>query len=880
MEPRGLERYFMLSTGSKSKTDSLVPRDEGREENQTREIPPSYLVSAGYCGSKRVVKLKFYDPKTGKIFVWYDNTGHKPYLLTNLTVEEIKKLDAVVNHPGLDHLESVRKYDPLNDREITVTKVVAKDPLSIGGRARGTLRELIPKECVRVFGSEKKCKVWESYIKYYQSYIYDRDLIPGMMYRTESGKLIQIDDGTSQDVMENIKNAFSDEPEDFLKHVINWAKLLETPAPKPRILALDIEVLASAVNRIPDPREAAHPVIAVALIGNDGRRRILLLRREGIEEGSITLPKNLEATFYSSEKEILSEVFKALNDYPFVLTFNGDDFDLRYLWHRALNLGFKREEIPIEANPRNCLLSHGIHLDLYRFFFNRSIQTYAFRHKYHNATLEDVSSAILGEGKVALGEKSISELTYSELARYCSRDAEILLELSSFNNDLVIKLILALSRISRMTMEDVSRQGVSRWIRSLFYHEHRRRGMLIPNKEDILEIKGGTATKAIIKGKKYKGAIVVEPKPGIHFNVLVLDFASLYPSIIKEYNLGYQTVLCPHPECRDNKVPGTPHWICTKNRSIESLIIGSLRDLRVRWYKPKSKSKSLRSDLKNWYEVIQQALKVILNASYGVFGAETFDLYCPPVAESTAAIGREAITKTIRKAEELGIKIIYGDTDSIFIKEPTEDQVKTLIEWSEKDLKLGLEIDKVYRYAVFSSRKKNYLGVYEDGRIDAKGLTGIKRHIPAFLEKAFENVLKILSEINTEADFEKAKTKIKKIVRECYLKLKRREYPLEDLAYQVVLGKPLESYVKTTPQHVKAALLLKRSGENVEPGDVIRYVKTTGNNGVKPLKLASKSEVDVNRYTGDVRTTFSQILDPLGMEFDEIIGFTRLEQFM
>ncbi|MEM2876132.1 MAG: DNA-directed DNA polymerase I, partial [Candidatus Bathyarchaeia archaeon] len=589
---------------------------------------------------------------------------------------------------------------------------------------------------------------------------------------------------------------------------------------------------------------------------------------------------DLEVTFYDSEEEVLHEVFKALNDYPFVLTFNGDEFDLRYLWHRALNLGFKREEIPIEAEPESCLLSYGIHLDLYRFFFNKSIQTYAFRHKYHNATLDDVGLAILGKGKMKIGDKPISDLTYSELARYCSRDAEIVLELSSLDDDLVIKLILAISRISKMTMEDVSRQGVSRWIRSLFYYEHRRRGMLIPNKEDILELKGGTATRAVIKGKKYKGAIVVEPEPGVHFNVLVLDFASMYPSIIKEYNLGYQTVLCPHQECRKNKVPGTTHWICVKNKSVESLVIGSLRDLRVRWYKTKSKSGGLSSDLRSWYEVIQQALKVILNASYGVFGAEAFDLYCPPVAESTAAIGREAITKTIGKAEELGIKTVYGDTDSIFIKEPTENQVKTLVEWSEKDLKLGLEVDKVYRYSVFSSRKKNYLGVYMDGRVEAKGLMGIKRHIPTFLEKAFDEVLRTLGEVRTPADFEKAKIRIEEIVRECYFKLKRKEYPLEDLAYQVVLGKPVETYVKTTPQHVKAALLLKVSGKSVESGDIIKYVKTIGNNGVKPLALASKNEVDVSRYVGDVRNTFSQILDPLGMDFDEIIGFTRLEQFM
>ncbi|MEM2876131.1 MAG: 3'-5' exonuclease, partial [Candidatus Bathyarchaeia archaeon] len=275
MEYRSLEMYPPPCDVLQKMSDV----DSGGKEPQIQDIPPSYLVSAGYSGSRRTVKLKFYDPKTGKIYAWYDNTGHKPYLLTNLTLEEIKKLEGVTNHPGLDHIETVKKYDALNDREILVTRVVAKDPLSIGGRAKDTLRDLIPKEYDAVFGSEKKCRVWESYIKYYQSYIYDRNLTPGMMYKTESGSLIQANEGISDEVLEDIKKVFSDEPADFLKYVIDWARLLESPAPRLRRVALDIEVLAPTTDRIPDPREAAHPVIAAALIDSDGRKRILLLKR-------------------------------------------------------------------------------------------------------------------------------------------------------------------------------------------------------------------------------------------------------------------------------------------------------------------------------------------------------------------------------------------------------------------------------------------------------------------------------------------------------------------------------------------------------------------------------------------------------------------------
>ncbi|HDN01562.1 MAG TPA: DNA-directed DNA polymerase I, partial [Candidatus Bathyarchaeota archaeon] len=855
-------------------------------EEHPRDIPPSYFVSATYDGEKGCAAIKLYDPESQKIFTWFDTTGHKPYCYTNIPPEELEKIERLKKHPGFDHFETVELYDALLDKKIKVTKVIAKDPLAIGGLPRGCIRDIIPEEYPKFFGKSKTVKVWEAAIKYYQCYIYDKQLAPGMIYKVKDGKLEPyMYEEFEKNVRKLLKEKFSDEPPELKEYVEMWARLLEYPAPNFKRVAVDIEVFspwveATGLLRVPDAREAEYEVICVSLVDSQGLKRVLLLRREGVEEGSLDLPRDVLLEFYNSERELLSALFKTLSSYPFVITFNGDDFDLRYLFHRAERLGFSRKEIPIELGRNVCSLKNGIHIDLYKFFCNRSIQIYAFEQKYRNVTLDEVAKALLGKTKLEI-EKPIPELTYGELARYCLNDAQLTYELTSFNDDLVMKLLLALTRISRMPMEDVSRQGVSRWIRSFMQYEHRRRGMLIPNKEDILAVKGRTATKAIIKGKKYKGAIVVEPVPGVHFNVAVMDFQSLYPSIIKVHNLGYQSILCPHVECRENKVPGTPHWICKKKRALESALIGSLRDLRVRWYKPKAKDKSLPKDLRDWYNVIQSALKVILNASYGVFGAETFDLYCPPVAEATAAIGRDVITRTINKARELGIEVIYGDTDSIFLKNPTEKQMEILAEWAEKELQMELEVDKVYRYTVLSSRKKNYLGVLKDGSVDVKGLTGKKRHIPLLIKRAFDEMDRRLSQVKTPADFDEALQDVRRIVRECYMKLKKREWDdLNDLAFEVVLGKAPQAYNKTTPQHVKAAMMLQQRGEELKAGDTIRFVKVTREPGVKPVKMASNHEIDVDEYVKYLRSTFEQVLDALGLEFDEIIGLTRLEQFI
>jgi DNA polymerase I len=848
-------------------------------------LPPSYFVSATYDGRQRKAVIKLYEPTSGRIYFWYDNTGHKPYCLTNLTPSDLDKIPRLMQHEGFDHFEIEEKFDPLTFKNVTVTKIVTNDPLAIGGKPQGTIRDIIPEDYQRnknAIANAEEPKVWEARIKYYQSYIYDKQFLPGMIFEIKNGNLIPVTLPETEKTLTQIESIFTEATKEEHEFIEEWARLLEYPAPKFRRAAIDIEVYSPTSARVPDPREAAYPVICCSLYTSDDQKKVLMLKREneGIRIGNTPLPPGVSIEYVETEEELLRAIFDILMEYPFILTFNGDDFDLRYLMHRAMNLGFQRNEVPIDVGKRVCLLKYGVHIDLYKFFYNRSIQIYAFNYRYRDVTLDDVGNALIGVEKIKL-EKTFAELTYTELAQYCFRDSEIAYKLTSFEDDSAMKLILVLARISSMPMEDVSRQGVSRWIRNFMHREHRRRNMLIPNAEDILTKKGKTATIAIIKGKKYKGAMVVEPTPGVHFNVAVMDFPSLYPSIIKVWNLGYQSILCPHPECRSNLIPGTPHWVCTKKRALESLLIGSLRDLRVRWYKLRSKDKTLPAEVRSWYNITQGALKVILNASYGVFGADSFDLYCPPVAEATAAIGRHSITQILNRAEATGIQVLYGDTDSLFLKNPSKEQVEDLAHWTEHELKMSIDVDKVYRYAVFSSRKKNYLGVLEDGTVDVKGLTGKKKHIPIFIKNAFNEMKERLAKVKNPAEFEKAKKDIAEIVRERYTRLKRREWESSsELAFHVVLGEELEHYTKTTPQHVKAAKILQEHGVELKAGDLISFVKVTREPHVKPVELASKNEVDVDKYIAYLHSTFDQVLDALGLSFDEIIGLTKLERFL
>src|SRR2546421_1964108 len=752
-----------------------------------------------------------------------------------------------MSHPGLLGLEPARRFDALEGRDIPVTIVLAKDPLSIGGRPSGCIRDIIT--------------AWEADIRYVENYIYDRHLEPGMSYNIHQGDLKP---GTSAQ-LPAVKEAIEEKDEDYRKLMERWLRLLEYPVPNFRRVALDIEVYSPIETRVPDPTAAEYKVTCASLCGSDDSKRVLLLKQNGSE--TVELP-GIEVEVYDSEPELVSAIFRTLNEYPFVLTFNGDDFDLRYLFHRALNhLGFYRDQIPIELGRESATVKYGVHLDLYKFFFNRSIQVYAFSNRYREVTLDAVSEALLETGKLDISAP-VSRLSHAELAAYCYQDAELVMNLTSFDEEVVMKLITALSRISFLPMEDMSRQGVSGWIRSMLFREHRARGFLIPRSEEITAKKGSTSTTAVIKGKKYKGGMVVDPVPGVHFNVAVMDFASLYPSIMKHWNLGYETIRCKHTEDKSNRVPDTDHWVCKQRHAMESLLVGSLRDIRVKWYKPKSKDTNLSPTYRAWYNIVQNALKVVLNASYGVFGAERFALYCPPVAESTAAIGRYDVTRTIEEAKRLEIEVVYGDTDSIFLKTPKKEKIGELIQWSRKELGMELESDKVYRFVALSQRKKNYLGVQPDGRVDIKGLTGKKRHIPRFLHTAFTQLVEILGQVQSPEDFEEARKKIRTLVMNLYSKLHNHEYSLEELAFNMMMGKAVSAYTKTTPQHIKAAKQLREKGIEVRAGDLVSFVKTKG--GVKPVQLANKDEIDIPKYEEYIQSTFEQVLDALELDFAEI----------
>ncbi len=1188
-------------------------------------LPPSILLDVKYDGKNEQAYVKLFNLEDGKIYRWYDNTNHLPYLLTTLSKTQVEA--QLKNEKEFIGCEIVKRHNLLNDKTINLTKVLATNPLAIGGKNNSYRDKLSPS--------------FESNIRYHLNYIYDRHLVPGTYYKIQNGDLIREEPKISLEVQEGILAIFKGQSQEIAKLVKQNMPLFFAPIPNIKRCSVDIEI-HSEPNKIPDPNTAIEKVISIGISDTDGNSCVYVLNEEGKQIDKIkSISKFIE---FKDETELLKAVFKKMGEYPVVITFNGDNFDFLYLDNRARKLKIEESQIPfIRTRSQDIYLSHAVHIDLYRFFRQPAMRIYAFGGAYERITLNELGKTLLGKEKVKL-DKHIWDLDLEDLIKYNAQDAEITLELTTFNNNQAIELIFMLSRITKMPIDDFTRSSVSIWIQNWMYFEHRLLKYLIPRKEDIMRLKGGTSTEAIIKGKKYQGAIVIEPQVGVWWNVYVLDFAcfsedteiltdkgwlsleelkdsknkiklatvettskqveflkcdeifeyafdgdmisfknknsvdllvtpnhrmvynrrtndrkktswrdtfeieeaeklsnrswfripqfgewigksekivigelifkpedflpflgwfltdgslaersviihqsktknfpsirdslkkldlnfkeneyegggkvhknfvinnaeftrnfkiwltkekaltktekgysrriprkilqfeqehlkllfdamllgdgswshgicyslssinkdfiddfqelvlrlgcgssiskeirdctvngveyknhesyrcfisytrknvfnnqfdyvtkkdytgkvwcvsnangtvivrrngkpavsgnSLYPSIIKTRNLSYETINCNHTECKVNKIPETSHWVCGKNVGISSMLVGFIRDIRVYWFKNRAKNPNLSESERNQSDVIQSSLKVILNASYGVFGSDNFALYCPPVAESTAAIAREAITKTKQYCEqEFGLQVLYGDTDSIFVLQPTEENIRELEDWSMKTFQIELGTDYIFRYCGLSDRKKNYFGITTEGKPIVKGLMGKKKNTPILAKRPFEEALDILSEVQNPEELEVAKKHIIKLTKKVVQDISKREFNLEDLAITVTLSKKLEQYDSwTQPLQTAVQLIIAfPEGEKPSVGSFVNFIKTkpfkiqandvklsdkiskNSECSVKPLRLAKKSDVDIPKIKELLKTTLVQLFDTIGISWEESI---------
>ena len=426
-----------------------------------------------------------------------------------------------------------------------------------------------------------------------------------------------------------------------------------------------------------------------------------------------------------------------------------------------------------------------------------------------------------------------------------------------------------LSRIANIPLaEAFSSRRVSEWIKSMIYTYLRKNKILIPTSE---ELRKGKPTHRVV------GALTVAPTPGVYFGTVVCDFESLYPSCIDSFNLSYETVDCIHPECRSNKIPDVDYHVCTKRRGFYSILVGALKELRIRLFKPNSKDNSLSEEERKIAGTAARLLKLITVSSYGVT-VRIHGVACPPLAEAITGYSRYALKESWKMAEGKGLRPLYGDTDSLFLDNASNEQVEWLIKAVKERFSLDLAVDKRYNLCVLPKAKKAYFGILSDGTPDIKGVTPIKSNAPKFVNSVFQQCVKTLSAVKNQEEYAQAKKVIKDIVKKAIDDLKNRHVKLEDLIYTVRLYfDPNEKIadMKTAAQQYQCALQLIDAGKKLKRWDIVSFIK------VKPFKYKEKIftvkpaefvkslvEINVEDYVRNLLTALNQTFEPMGIRLE------------
>jgi DNA polymerase-2 len=623
--------------------------------------------------------------------------------------------------------------------------------------------------------------------------------------------------------------------------------------PDLKVLSIDIETNSNASQ-----------IYCISLYSKDYKNVIIVSHEKH-------LGKPLHnALSVNSEKELIEKFQELVHviDPDIITGWNLIDFDLKVLRQK-----FEEHKVPftLGRNDWPCKL------ELNSEFMRDSTADFPGRMvldgitllktsfvKLENYKLETAAQEFLGKKKL-IGQENKGE----NIDKYYKHEQQKLidynLEDSEFVYDIIyktnsIQLTLLRSLITGMTLDRVKASVAS--LDSLFLRYARKQKIVL------------SSSKFSEKDEPGKGGFVMESKPGLYDYVIVCDFKSLYPSLIRTFNIDPYSYVAPKDlpkHLTKDKYVTTANGAVFKNQ--EGILPKIIEDV---WHQRDAAKKR-----KDTAETIY-ALKIIMNSFYGVLGNPACRFFNPEMSNAITYTGQEIIKLTTKKVEELGYRVIYGDTDSIFVVSNAKDisearkigkKIQKHInefydEYIQKEYHrkndMELQFEKLFKVFLMPTvrgseegAKKRYAGIL----IDEEDKEELKFTGMEFVRGDWTDAAKKFQEELFELVFHKKEVTeyIKKFVKD----LKGGKYD-EMLIYKKSLSKPLDEYTKTTPPHVKAARMLDKLTSSQ-----ISYLITI--EGPEPVEKL-KHKLDYEHYIDkQIKPIADTILFVYGKNFDDIL---------
>jgi DNA polymerase-2 len=483
-------------------------------------------------------------------------------------------------------------------------------------------------------------------------------------------------------------------------------------------------------------------------------------------------------------------------------------------------------------------------------------------------SLDAVAREVLGEGKAVAGDvrDRLGEIMHNyqhdlpAFALYARTDARLAYQI--LEKLRLVELAFARSRLTGMTPDRVAASIAS--FDFLYLAELEPARIVAPS------VRGSDARVHVAQ----QGGHVLEPVIGLHANVWLFDFKSLYPSLIRTFNIdpvSYVPGEAPSEDLIDT--PGG------KFRRAPAILPRLLDELF-----PRREAAKKRHD-----DVAAHAIKILMNSFYGVLGTSACRFYNPALANAITGMGKHMLLWSKSWFESAGYKVLYGDTDSLFVSSAGADPVdagrraRDLVASLNADLtryvasrwrresRLELEFEKLYLRlflprARHSTRgaSKRYAG-WVDGAgtaaVEFVGMEVVRRDWTALAKRVQRELYqRLFTDQPVDA-----------YLADIVDRLRRGELD-QELVYHKNLRKDTEDYTATTPPHVAAA---RKSSRPL--GRSIRYVVTTA--GAEPLDNLIHP-LDREHYVEkQVRPVAEPVLETLGLDFEKVIGDTRQIDF-
>lgn len=426
------------------------------------------------------------------------------------------------------------------------------------------------------------------------------------------------------------------------------------------------------------------------------------------------------------------------------------------------------------------------------------------------------------------------------------------------------------ARVTGLPVQEIARRSPGAGIAAMQNLTALRGDVLVPYQQQKGEVPK-TYNQLVASDR---GGLVFEPLQGVFPNVAIIDFISMYPSIIVAYNISPETVGVEEEDgfyIPDMGIKVSPRT---------GLVPAALREMVEKRVKVRRRLKTMEKDDTRYvrYQAYSNALKWLCVVAYGRLGFANSTFGRINSHEVVSFIGRKMLIAAKEIAEEHGFTVIHAYVDSLFICRPdavNEEDFQFLLDEIEEETKLAIEVERVYSWMAFVSSRQNprlsvanrFFGLQSDGNYKVRGLALRREDTPAFVANTQWEVLQLLAKEKDLGRLVNRFPEILSILQKRISALDHRAVPIQELLITQTLSRELRAY-RVPSTAARAACQLQAAGRNMQMGQRIQFVYTRTKQRVHAWDLPESIDptwIDTARYKELLFRAVYEIIQPLGV---------------